>query len=63
MTAQITVLLVFEVLTDSEDILSRTTEVSRKDVLIRMREQIRQPLNLPRELCILWGIELGRWAS
>ena len=38
MAAQISVLLVFEVLTDGEDILSRTTEITRKDVLIRMRE-------------------------
>ncbi len=63
MTAQVAALLVFEVLPDSEDILSRTTEVSRKDALIRMREQIRQPLNLPCEFCILWRIELRRWAS
>jgi hypothetical protein len=38
MTAQISVLLVFEVLPDGENILSRSTEITRKDALIRMRE-------------------------
>ena len=38
LTAQISVLLVFEVLPDGEDILSRAIEIARKDVLIRMRE-------------------------
>jgi hypothetical protein len=37
-TAHVSVLLVLEVLSDSEDILSRPTQVTRKDVLIRMRE-------------------------
>jgi len=41
------VLLVFEVLSDSEDILSRAPQVTREDVLVRMREQIGQPLDLP----------------
>src|SRR5260221_13279764 len=44
------VLLVFEVLPDGEDILAHATQVTRKDVFVRMREQINQPFDLPREL-------------
>lgn len=61
MTAHISVLFVFEVLPNGEDILSRATEITRKDVLIRMREQIGQPLNLPCELGVRRRIELRRW--
>ena len=62
MTAHISVLLVFEILPDGEDILSRASKITGEDVLISMREQIRQPLNLPRELGIRRRIELWRWA-
>ena len=62
MTAHISVLLVFEVLPDGEDILSRAIEITRKDALIRMREQICQSLDLPRELGVCRHIELRRWA-
>jgi len=33
------VLLVFEVLPDGEDILTHATQVSRQDIFVRMREQ------------------------
>jgi hypothetical protein len=59
MTAHGSVLLVFKVLPDGENILSRTTQVSRENILIRMWEQIRQSLHLPRELGVRRYIELG----
>jgi hypothetical protein len=38
MTPHVSVLLIFEVLPNGKDILSRATEITRKDVLIGMRE-------------------------
>jgi len=44
------VLLVFEILPNGEDILSRATQVARQDVFVRMREQLSQPSDLAREI-------------
>jgi hypothetical protein len=44
------VLLVFKVLSDGEDILSRATQVTRQDVFVRVREQVGELLNLARKL-------------
>jgi hypothetical protein len=58
--AQASVLLIIKILSNGEYVLSRATQVTRKDRLVCVREQISQLLYLSRELGVRIRIDFGR---
>jgi hypothetical protein len=53
------VLLVFKVLPDRKDILSRATQITRQDIFVRVWQQVRELLNLTWELGACEGFGFG----
>ena len=57
------IFLVFEVLPNGEDILSRSTEVPPEDLLVRVGEQLSELLDLSCELGACRRVEIRRRAG